>query len=99
MKDYLLKIKVKQTLYFDYDGDGWIDDNPKSYSSSNHYRLYEHYELMRKGTVLYFYNCEEDEEFDFEGRLKNNFPKIKFNTIEDILNCSWFEILENNIKE
>jgi|LGVF01.2.fsa_nt_gb hypothetical protein len=93
MEKYLVKARVMQTAYFDYDGDGFSTDSPKQ--SYDWYKLGEDYYILKTGTILYFRKDEDCcNKFIYYGETKGSGNGIRFETIEDILECSFLEILE-----
>jgi hypothetical protein len=97
MKEYLIKAKTNRTLYHDYD-DSYLDlDSPKQ--MYEHYKLGEHYSLLRKGTVLYFIEQTDEDavnSYKYIGETKKGNGWIGYGSIEDIKKCHFLDILEDN---
>ena len=91
----LFKVKLNITIYRDFDEWYWDTYNPK-YDFPSH-RVWIDYEMLRKGQILEVYNyCDYNGYYDEDeartvicrGKRGN---LIYFESMEDLLNCSWFD--------
>lgn len=104
MEDTLLFVaKTTCTLYFDYEGDYWDDCNPKDLNP--YYKKDDDYEVMRKGTILYFYeNSKRDTDDDeYYGRAvyavnSKGCCKMTYDELEDALEDTCLEIIDDKRK-
>lgn len=90
-KKYIMKLKSKLTLYLDED-DCWVDEDPRWYGNQRK-------DILRKGSVLYMYYCNDIEKFPDEPQVilltKENRGGIVFLTSERAVGWDWFDILED----
>ena len=95
MKDYLLKVKTKQTLYLDFEDNEWSEENPSNWSCNSYYKNNIDYKTLRKGSVLFvkYYDSEYDSRvYVYSNSCMNG---IIFESVEQLIGWNWFEILED----
>lgn len=88
----LMKLKLLQTLYWDYSWDEWREYREDPFEG----------EVLRKNTILNVvnyaeWNGEVDENYLYIGLTNNGYAAMPFEDYEDIISCKYFKILENNI--
>ena len=94
MKDYLMKLKTIRTLYNDLHESFWTDEKPTNYYDEA--RMGKDYLVIRKGTVL-FVKSDDYTLYGIEYKyacVTKNGKQIFFETLEDIKNFGWIEVIE-----
>ena len=93
-----MKVKTLVTLYRDYDSDYVDMDSPKM--DYPWYKLNEHYEVMRRGSVLTVYTRKQyfEDETERDGIIltgKGPFYLI-LDSIDDVYkNKHWYQVIED----
>jgi hypothetical protein len=86
-----VRVKTVKTLYFDYDGDTWTDENPKEYHIEMVYGT--HYTRINKGAILYFENdAETFGKHPFVGSPQSGTGFIAFSSENAMWGTGWFRL-------